>query len=75
MPMDLETELLNKVRMLPSEQQREVIDLVNRLQHQRTAPKKGKSLAGLWAKYNIDLSAEELTKQRHEMWAKFPRNF
>ena len=73
MPMNLERELLNRVRTLPSEQQREVVELVNRLQRTRSFPKKGKSLAGLWTKYNIDLSEDDLKKVRTEMWAKFPR--
>ena len=73
--MNLEHELLGKVRMLPSEQKREVIDLVNRLQQAHRVPKRGKSLAGLWSKYDIALSQDDIQQARHHMWSTFPRHW
>lgn len=74
MSMNLERDLFSKVRLLPTEQRREVLELVTRLQHERRIPKRGKSLAGLWAKYRIDLSQEVIRQARHQMWIRFPRD-
>ena len=72
MVMNLEDELLQRLRELPPEKRREVLDFTNRLR-QPNPPKTGKSLAGLWSKYNVDLSADDFKQLRREMWANFPR--
>ena len=72
--ISVEEDLLNKVRTLPLEKQRKVLDFVQRLEEPTSKKKAGKSLAGLWAKYKIDISAEDIKELRREMWAKFPRD-
>lgn len=72
MVMKLEEDLLRRLRSLPPDAQREVLDFTTWLEERRT-PKKGKSLAGLWSKYDIAISEDELKQLRREMWSKFPR--
>jgi hypothetical protein len=34
-----------------------------------------KSLEGLWAKYDINITEEDIAEMRREMWSNFPREF
>ena len=73
--MTLEQAILDAVRALPADKQREVLDHVKHLRNEATQPRKPrKSGRGLWADLNIDLSAEEIDDARQEMWNNFPRN-
>jgi hypothetical protein len=43
-------------------------------QSDSSAPKTPrKSLRGLWAEFNIDISDEDIAELRREMWGNFPR--
>ena len=73
--MTLEQAILDAVRALPADKQREVLDHVKHLRDEATQPRKPrKSGRGLWADLNIDLSGEEIDDARQEMWNNFPRN-
>ena len=73
--MTLEQEILNAVRALPADKQRELLDHVSRLRDEATQPRKPrKSGRGLWADLNIDLSAEVIDEARREMWKTFVRD-
>lgn len=72
--MRLEEDLVSKVRTLQPHQQREVLDFASWLS-ERNVRKKGKSLAGLWSKYDINLSEEDFKQLRSEAWSGFPRDF
>lgn len=73
--MTLEQAILDAVRALPADKQREVLDHVKHLRDEATHPRKPrKSGRGLWADLNIDLSGEEIDEARREMWKNFPRN-
>ena len=73
--MTLEQEILEAVRALPADKQRELLDHVSRLRDEATQPRKPrKSGRGLWADLNIDLSAEAIDEARREMWKTFVRD-
>ena len=73
--MTLEQEILDAVRALPADKQREFLDHVKRLRDEATQPRKPrKSGRGLWADLNIDLSAEVIDEARREMWKTFVRD-
>ena len=56
--MTLEQEILEAVRALRADKQRELMDYVIRLRDEATLPRKPrKSGRGLWADLNVDLSA------------------
>jgi len=71
--MNLEQAVLDKLRGLPPERQQEVLDFAEFLQ-QKTMPKRPlKSVKGLWANLDMDITEEEITEARKEMWGNFPR--
>jgi hypothetical protein len=73
--MTLEQEILNAVRALPADKQRELLDYVSRLRDEATRPQKPrKSGRGLWADLNIDLSADVIDEARRETWKTFVRD-
>jgi hypothetical protein len=71
--MSLEQAILEAVRTLPAEKQREVLNHAARLRDE--AGKKGpfKSVKGLWADLGISLSSEEIDGNQREIWRNFPR--
>ncbi len=72
MVTNLEETLLDKVRELPDNKKREVLDFAESLREKHQMA--GKSLAGLWSDLSIDIPDEEWKKIRAEMWANFPRD-
>jgi hypothetical protein len=65
--MNLEHSILDAVRALPPDQQREVLKHVNELR--KSALKKPrKSGRGLWADLDVSVSAEQIDDLRRELW-------
>src|SRR6266699_3212326 len=72
--INLEQSILEAIRSLPPEKQKELLEHSNRLR-QDTAPRKPfKSIKGLWADLNITLTAEEIEENQRQMWRNFPRD-
>ena len=74
--MTIEQQVLEKLRDLPAEKQKEVLDFVDFLKAKNGGPKKPlRSLRGLWADLNIHITEEDIAQARREMWGNFPRDF
>ena len=58
---------LEKVRLV----ERVMATLETDLSESKKTPKR--SLLGLWADLNVDISAEDIDEARREMWGNFPR--
>ena len=71
--MTLEQSLIEAVRSLPPEKQKELLEHANQLR-KTSPPKPRKSGRGLWADLHISLSAEDIDEARREMWKNFPRD-
>ena len=71
--MSLEQAILEAVRSLPPEKQREIYDHAKRLRAESSKKPPFKSVRGLWAHLGIPLSAEEIEENQREMWRNFPR--
>jgi hypothetical protein len=68
----IEEQVLEKLRGLPPERQREVLDFVSHLKDKsRKAPRR--SLAGLWADLYLSVTEEDIAQVRRDMWSAFPR--
>lgn len=74
-------EIINEIENLPVEKQQEVLKFVKSLHHSKpdekseTAQKEPRrSLKGLWADLDIDITDEDIHELRREMWANFPRD-
>lgn len=72
--MTIEEKVLEKLRELPPEQQKAVLEFVESLSPDGGERKKLHSLEGLLEDLNVDITEEDITEARREMWGKFPRD-
>jgi hypothetical protein len=72
--MTLEQSILEAIRSLPSDKQRELLDHANQLRQTSAAKRPRKSARGLWSDLAISLSAADIDEARREMWKNFPRD-
>jgi hypothetical protein len=72
--MTIEQQVLEKLRDLPPEKQKEVLDFVDYLKEKDSPNKPRNSLLGLWADLNFHVTEEDITEARREMWSSFPRD-
>ena len=71
--MNLEQAVLDKLRALPPERQQEVLDFAEFLQQKSLVKRPLKSVKGLWANLDIDITEKDIAEARKEMWKDFPR--
>lgn len=71
--MTIEEAVIEKLRELPQDKQREMLDFAEFLAQKAASKKPRKSSAGVLAGLNISISKEEIDEARREMWANFPR--
>jgi hypothetical protein len=70
----IEETLIAVIKTLPPEKQQALLEFAEFLQA-KTIPKfSSKSIKGLWANGDINLTEEELSATRKEMWANFPKD-
>lgn len=72
--MTLEQRVLEKLRDLPSDKQKEVLDFVDFLREKNATKKPRRCLRGLWKDLNIQITEEDIAQARREMWGNFPRD-
>ncbi len=72
--MTIEQLLLEKLRGLSPEKQREVLDFAQSLSKNESPGKPLRSLEGLWADLDIEITEEDIAEARREMWGNFPRD-
>jgi len=72
--MSLAEAIIAKLRALPVDKQREVLDFVEFLQQQSTQKRPRRSTEGLWAHLGFDITEEDIAQARREMWGNFPRD-
>jgi hypothetical protein len=71
--MSIEQQVIEKLRELPPEKQKEVLDFAAFLTREES-PRKLRSLEGLLEDLNLDITEEDIAQARKEMWGNFPRN-
>jgi hypothetical protein len=72
--MTIEEQVLQKLRDLPPEKQKEVLDFVDSLKEENGPKQPRRSLLGLWADLNIHITEEDIAEARREIWGNFPRD-
>ena len=72
--MTIEEQVLEKLRELPPEKQKEVLDFVDFLKEKNGTKKPLRSLLGLWADLDFHVAEEDIAEIRREMWGNFPRD-
>ena len=74
--MSIEEAVVERLKLLPPDKQQEVLDFVESLQRQGngTPQQRRKSLRGLWAGLGVNVTDEDISEARREMWGNFPRD-
>lgn len=70
---NIQQAVLIALQELSLEKQQEVLNFVEFLKTQRS-PTNRRSLRGLWADLQADLTEADLTEAKQEMWANFPQD-
>lgn len=70
--MTIEEKVVETLRELPPEKQQEVLEFVASLKTSTVTPLR--SLQGLRADLDIDITEEDISEARREMWGNFPRD-
>jgi hypothetical protein len=71
--MTVEEQVLEKLRELPPQRQKEVLAFVSHLQEQGLKTPR-KSLHGLWSDMDVKVNDRDIAEARHELWGSFPRD-
>jgi hypothetical protein len=71
--MSVAESVIEKMRSLTPDQQREVLELVDALAKTHTTKTPRRSLLGLCADLGIEITEEDIEEARKEMWGNFPR--
>jgi hypothetical protein len=69
----VEEQVLAKLRELSDDKRQEVLDFAEFLARKTPAPCARRSLKGLWAGLEVDLTEDDIAAARREMWSEFPR--
>jgi len=69
----MDQSLMAKIAALSPEKQQQVAEFVDALLREHERPRERKSLRGISADLNVDISAEDIDEARREMWSNFPR--
>jgi len=72
--MTIEEMVLEKLRRLPPEKQKEVLQFLESLKPEGGTKKPLRSLEGLLEDLNVDITEEDIAQARREMWGNFPRD-
>ena len=71
--MSIEKSVLEKLLKLPVDKHKEVLDFVECLEKNAGQRHSRRSLKGLWADLEVNISADDIAEARREMWGGFPR--
>lgn len=69
--MTIEEAMLEKLRSLPPEKQRELLAFADSLGASKKAKPSLRSPEGLWAGHGVDISEADIDELRREMWNNF----
>ena len=71
--MSIEQQVVDLLRTLPADKQREVLEFAESLQEGTTPTRPRRSAMGLCADLNQHITEEDIAEARREMWGNFPR--
>lgn len=72
--MTIEQQVIEKLRELSPDKQKEVLNFVDSLADKGGPAGKFRGLEGIWADLDIDITEEDIAQARREMWGSFPRD-
>ncbi len=71
--MTVEEVLIEKIKVLPMNRKQEMLDFAEFLGQKEVAPIPRRSLYGILADAEVNISDEDIAEARREMWENFPR--
>ena len=71
--MNIDDEVLGRLRALPAEKRQEVLDFVEFWGRKSSPRRRRQRLRGLCADLGVHISTEEIDEARRGMWEGFPR--
>jgi Protein of unknown function (DUF2281) len=72
--MTIEQAVLQQLQTLPLDKKQEVLDFVQFLHTKQSVKRPLRNPIGLFAHLNIQITAQDITEARKEMWGNFPRD-
>ncbi|MGE5321918.1 MAG: hypothetical protein ACM3SW_03610 [Actinomycetota bacterium] len=69
----IEQQVVEKLRELPPEKQKEVLVFMESLQGTEATSSPRRSLLGLWEDLNSHITTQDIAEARQAMWGSFPR--
>ena len=72
--MTIEEAILEQVRGLPAEKQKEVLDFAEFLGNRPVSHAARTPLRGLWKDLGVSISESDIAEARREMWGGFARD-
>jgi hypothetical protein len=72
--MTIEQKVVEKLRALPPEKQKEVLEFVDLLNEKNGTKNSRRNLRGLWKDLNVEITEEDFAQARNLMWGNFPRD-
>jgi hypothetical protein len=72
--MNLEEAVLERLRHLPVDKQQQLLDFAEFLYQKTTLKTPLLTVRGLCADLKVDITEEDITQARQEMWGNFPRD-
>ena len=72
--MTIAEQVLERLRELPPEKQKEVLAFADSLTGNNGSKKPLRSLRGLWKNLNINITEDDIAEARREMWSNVPRS-
>ncbi|MBD2319415.1 DUF2281 domain-containing protein [Phormidium tenue] len=72
--LKVEDAVISVLRTLPPDKQQELLDFAEFLQAKAMVKRPRKSIKGLCADLNIDITEEDIRTARQEMWGNFPKD-
>lgn len=72
--MTIEQQVIEKLKELSPDKQKEVLNFVDSLADKGGPAEKFRGLEGIWADLDIDITEEDIAQARREMWGSFPRD-
>ncbi len=71
--MNIEQAVLERLRQLSVDKQQELLDFADFLYQKNPTKPPLRSVRGLCADLKVDITEEDITEARQEMWGNFPR--
>ncbi len=66
--------VIKVLRTLLADRQQQLLDFAEFLQTKTLIKEPRKSIKGLWADTNIDITEEDMAEAKREMWGNFPKD-